>query len=176
MNTELDNFLRQNTRCAKDMDEDDRATAQMYAEHHAGGLFVLMRDVGEGWYVKMHDSWGDDEDTAGIGTIVVHMYNPTEGGDYITHWASGHGAMAAFLRRERPGRLDRADAEVNHRREMAKHLRKIAQDLAAMERYWSDEDLPSDFLSGEEYPFHRSMEDLTSEVGHAADLLEGEGR
>ena len=60
-----------------------------------------------------------------------------------------------------------------HRAEMAKHLTKVADDLAAMLRYWEAENLPGDFLTGPTYPFAMSLDEVEAEVRAAAEHLGG---
>lgn len=93
MTTDAELFLRQNERFAADLAPEDVATLELYAEHHAGGLFVLGRPLDDGRYVKAHDSWGDDE------SIVVHAYDPddSDADDVEEYFTSGRKALAAFL-------------------------------------------------------------------------------
>lgn len=63
-------------------------------------------------------------------------------------------------------RLDEARAE--HRREMGTRMDKVADALLELLNYWQGNDLPGDFLSGEEYPFDTSLDDLQAQVRHAA--------
>lgn len=58
-----------------------------------------------------------------------------------------------------------------HRAEMAKHLTKVADDLAAMLRYWEAEHLPGDFLTGPAYPFAMSLDEVEAQVRAAAEHL-----
>lgn len=95
-------FLIQNDTAACDLTDEDRETVEAYAEHHAGGLYVLGREVRpapDRVYVKMHDDWGDGEQ------VVVHTYNPDYDGDApdgdpverVEFFDSGHAALARFL-------------------------------------------------------------------------------
>ena len=66
---EAEAFLAQNPLCAEGL------TVEQIEDHtapHSGGLVVLLRGLGDGVLVKMHDSWGGDEE------IVVHRYDPDE--------------------------------------------------------------------------------------------------
>lgn len=90
-------WLEQNHRAAETITpEQIRAVAQ-YAEHHAGGLFVLGGDTPGDHYVKCHDSWGDDA------SVIVHTYDPdAEDPEFsdtetIAEYATGTEAVAAFL-------------------------------------------------------------------------------
>lgn len=94
-------FLAQNDDAAKGLTDAELETVEQYAEHHAGGLFVLWRYVertvdGPDLSVKMHDSWGgDDEEGRGI---VVHVYSTDDDShDVVNYYATGTEAVAAFL-------------------------------------------------------------------------------
>jgi len=94
-------FLAQNEDVAAVLDPDDLATIDLFAEHHAGGLFVLWRPIerlvdGPDLSVKMHDSWGGDD---GEGrNIVVHVYSTEDDShDVCNFYETGHEAIAAFL-------------------------------------------------------------------------------
>lgn len=94
--TEAERFLAQNDEFASSLTTEDLEVVENYAEHHAGGLFVLWRWLGDDWCVKAHESWGGDD---GEGrNMVVHVYN-TEDPDHdtVTFYATGHEAVAAFL-------------------------------------------------------------------------------
>jgi hypothetical protein len=58
-----------------------------------------------------------------------------------------------------------------HRRFMLDRLRTIAHELDRMHGAWLEHDLPSDLLHPQEYPFSRSLDDLTAEVHRAVDAL-----
>lgn len=95
-------FLAQNDDAARGLTDAELTTVEMYAEHHAGGLYVLWRyiedmaDKPEGLCVKMHDSWGGDD---GEGrNIVVHVYSTEDDShDVVNYYATGVEAIAAFL-------------------------------------------------------------------------------
>lgn len=90
--TDGERFLSQNDVFAADLTDDDRETVEEYAEHHAGGLYVLWRDLGDGLSVKAHDDWGEGE------TAIVHVYdseNPDR--DDVVFFTSGHQALEVFL-------------------------------------------------------------------------------
>lgn len=90
--SDTERFLRQNETFAADLTEEDVATVQLYAEHHAGGLYVLWRDLEDGLSVKTHDSWGGDTD------IVVHIYDAEDPDlQRERYFTSGHEALACFL-------------------------------------------------------------------------------
>lgn len=82
-------FLSQNEIAAATLLAGD---VEGYAEHHAGGLIVLLRHLDNGWLVKLHDSWGADEE------VVVHRYDPNaddpEFSDTEEVWAFQTGAEA----------------------------------------------------------------------------------
>lgn len=67
--SDMDAFLEQNDLCAATLTPQNVDDLEPYAQHYSGGLVVVLRDLGDDRYVKMHDSWGDD------GQIVVHAYN-----------------------------------------------------------------------------------------------------
>lgn len=93
-------FAEQNPDAMTGIDSD---VVRTYAEHHSGGLIVMGRALGDGRYVKMHDSWGDPDDEP-EGHVVVHVYDtdpdplmsedPTE---TITYFPTGAAALPAFL-------------------------------------------------------------------------------
>jgi len=94
-------FLDQNPDSVADLNTADLDTLDQYAEHHAGGLFVLWRPIerlvdGPDLSVKMHDSWGGDD---GEGrNIVVHVYSTEDDShDVCNFYETGHEAIAAFL-------------------------------------------------------------------------------
>lgn len=90
-------FLEQNTLCAADLTEDDIEAVIFYAEHHCGGASVLARAGLGHRAIKMHDSWGPDEN------VVVHIYE-TDGDDpddEVYPFTSGHEALAFFLSLDR---------------------------------------------------------------------------
>lgn len=90
--TAVADFLAQNDLFSADLTAHDREVAAPYAEHHAGGLFVLGRRINDRLYVKAHDSWGDD------GKIVVHVYDPDAAdGGTVDYFDSGHDALVRFL-------------------------------------------------------------------------------
>lgn len=85
-------FLDQNTVFARDLTEDDRATVGLYAQHHAGGLFVLWRELEGTLNVKAHDDWGGDTEA------VVHVYDSEDPDvSMVSFFTSGHEALAEFL-------------------------------------------------------------------------------
>ena len=86
-------FLAQNERAAATLEEDE---IEGYAEHHAGGLYVLFgyTPAPEGRCVKLHDSWGDDE------YVVVHIYDPENADDpdeIVLSFRDGATAFKHFL-------------------------------------------------------------------------------
>jgi len=95
-------FLDQNPDSVADLNTADLDTLDQYAEHHAGGLYVLWRYIEdtegkpEGLAVKMHDSWGGDD---GQGrTIVVHVYSTEDDRhNVVNYYSTGTEALAAFL-------------------------------------------------------------------------------
>lgn len=98
---DAERFLAQNDDAARGLTDDELATVEQYAEHHAGGLFVLWRYIertvdGPDLSVKMHDSWGGDD---GEGrNIVVHVYSTDDDSvDVVNYYATGSEALAAFL-------------------------------------------------------------------------------
>jgi hypothetical protein len=91
-------FLEQNQVCAETLDLEEIAWA---AEHHSGGLFVLgSHSAEDGYYVKMHDTWGPGKPDE-PGNVVVHEYDPDdpEGYDEVSYFDTGTEAYADFLRR-----------------------------------------------------------------------------
>lgn len=89
---EMGRFMAQNTLAAQTVTPEQAEQADAFAEHHCGGLYVLGAPLGER-YVKCHDSWGDE------GTVVVHAYDPEDGGtpDDVWHFPTGEQAVARFL-------------------------------------------------------------------------------
>jgi hypothetical protein len=89
-------FLDQNEIAAATLTRDE---VEAFAEHHAGGLHVLGSyfDNGErSGYVKMHDSWGDDEN------VIVHEYDPDnpdpdDDDDIVHEFSTGRAALDYFL-------------------------------------------------------------------------------
>jgi hypothetical protein len=100
LNDDMVRWLEQNDIAKATLTAEQCAQVEGYAEHHAGGLFVLMyeRRVGDNWVcTKLHDSWGDD------GKVVVHTYDPDLDGDDTTiqreeYFDTGKEAVEAFLR------------------------------------------------------------------------------
>lgn len=92
--SDLEIFLNQNPLTAASLTPEQLEAIEPYAEHHAGGLFVLGKHLEGDRYAKVHDSWGDD------GSVVLHAYDPDEPDDpaeTITEYATGHEAIVAFL-------------------------------------------------------------------------------
>lgn len=96
--TDLDNFLAQNTRAAETITPELAERVAPYAQHHAGGLYILLDWTGD-LCVKLHDSWGDDEH------VVVHAYDPDYDGDRpdgdplerVEEFTTGREAVERFL-------------------------------------------------------------------------------
>lgn len=89
----LDRFLDQNPLTAAGLTEADREEAEPFAEFHCGGLYVLIRPLEGTRYVKMHDSWGPDEN------IVVHVYDNEDADDpdeRVYEFDDGQTAFRAF--------------------------------------------------------------------------------
>jgi hypothetical protein len=93
---DAERFLTQNEDFATTLTPDDMEAVEQHAEHHAGGLYVLWRWLGDDWSVKAHESWGGpDEDGR---NMVVHVYNVEDPDhDTVTYFRTGHEAVAAFL-------------------------------------------------------------------------------
>lgn len=89
--TETTLFARQNERFVAGLSGEEANELDGYAEHHAGGLYVLLRQLDEHTFVKAHDSWDDD-------TVVVHVYE-TDGLERsaVRKYATGSGALRNFL-------------------------------------------------------------------------------
>lgn len=89
-------FLGQNEEFAESLTPADLEVVDLYAEHHAGGLFVLWRWISDDLSVKAHESWGgDDEEGNGM---VVHVYSTEDDSvDIVNYYATGHEAVHAFL-------------------------------------------------------------------------------
>lgn len=70
-----------------------------YASHHAGGLYVLQRDVtvnGRDLQVKLHDTWGDTGENGE--QIVLHIYDPDGPDAQVQHmYHTGNKAAGRFL-------------------------------------------------------------------------------
>lgn len=84
-------FLAQNGLCAKTLNEED---VDGLAQHHCGGLFVLLDYLPDSRVVKMHDSWADEDE------IVVHVYDPDDaydGEDIVYAYETGREALAKML-------------------------------------------------------------------------------
>lgn len=91
MMSEYEIFVDQNPAFA-DLSEDERATAELYAQFHAGNMRVLWRALDDGWSVKCHEDWGGDDG------IVVHTYhteNPDK--DVVDFYPTASEALDAFL-------------------------------------------------------------------------------
>lgn len=89
-------FLTQNDFFAADLTEADREIVDRFAEHHAGGAYVVIRHLGGTRYVKAHDSWGDPAD----GKVVVHVYDADAADDpaeSVTYFDGGHEALTMFM-------------------------------------------------------------------------------
>lgn len=89
-----DKFLAQNEIAAHTLTPEQVAP---YAQHHAGGLYVLFDYVegSEGLCVKMHDSWGEHPDK-----VVVHVYDPEDDGgpnEVVEYHTTGRAAFQRFL-------------------------------------------------------------------------------
>ena len=90
-------FMDQNTLTTATLTEEDRENLEVWAEHHAGGLYVLLGYLHDGRIIKMHDSWGDDD------KVVIHIYNPDhdghqdDPGESETYFHTGHVAGQVFL-------------------------------------------------------------------------------
>jgi hypothetical protein len=59
---------------------------------------------------------------------------------------------------------------VSARMDVLTGLRDVRAGLSTMLNFWDDQ--PFDLLRGEEFPFHRSLDDLEAEVRHAIELIE----
>ena len=94
-------FIAQNPDAARDATLDTIDAIEQYAEHHAGGLYVLWRYVertfdGPDLSVKMHDSWGGPDEQGR--NIVVHVYSTEDDShDVVNYYATGSEALAAFF-------------------------------------------------------------------------------
>lgn len=94
-------FIEQNSAFAGTLT--DGSGVDFYAEHHAGGLYVLARFVpiekdrhAFGFYVKTHDSW-DGPDGEGR-PIVVHLYDPDDSDrSVVIYVRTGDAAVDLFL-------------------------------------------------------------------------------
>jgi hypothetical protein len=111
LNAEMRRFLAQNERTAATMTDAVALAAEPYADHHSGGLYVLIRSLGGDpeRYVKMHDSWGDDE------FIVVHAYDPLnpDEGEHVAYLRTAEEAFTAFQNWERiEATAQRAELEI----------------------------------------------------------------
>jgi hypothetical protein len=69
---DFERFIEQNDLTAATLTAEQRKwlDEEGMAEHHAGGLYVLIVPMPGDRYTKCHDSWGDD------GKVVVHTYDP----------------------------------------------------------------------------------------------------
>ncbi len=81
-------FVLQNTLAAATIPEE---AMDQWSQHHAGGLVVLIGEAGGKHYVKLHDSWSDED------TVVVHIY-PMDDSDegVVFHFKRGDHAIAFF--------------------------------------------------------------------------------
>lgn len=92
--SEFTAFLAQNTAIA-DGEFDGEEVAD-YAQHHCGGLFVLLRHLDDGRVIKCHDSWGPPE----LGPVCVHVYDPDSTDDSdeeVLYPPDGTEAVRLFL-------------------------------------------------------------------------------
>lgn len=62
------------------------------------------------------------------------------------------------------------DREV-HRAQMRRYMAHLQAEVSGLLHYWTVNHLPGEFLSGPEYPFTESLEEVESRVGHAAEAL-----
>lgn len=97
-------FLEQNDAALTGLTAEDVETVDFYAEHHAGGLYVVGGRMPDGRYVKAHDTWGDPDD----GEVVVNAYDPDSDrdewgdniadttGDAVEYFDTMHDALARF--------------------------------------------------------------------------------
>jgi hypothetical protein len=60
-----------------------------------------------------------------------------------------------------------------YRADLAHGLNKVASDLSEVLAYWLENDLPADFLTGDEYPFDASLDEVVSRVQNAVISLRG---
>lgn len=90
--TDGERFLAQNLIAAATLNADE---VEGWAEHHAGGLYVLMfNNLPDGRVMKLHDSWGDDV------SVVVHTYDPDQADDdaeTVLHFDTGREAFEHFI-------------------------------------------------------------------------------
>jgi len=92
---EVDAFSAQNPICAQTLSSYE---IMPFVKHYAGGLMVL---GGPTWYdanqhVKMHDSWGPDDEP---NTVVVHRYalDVVDEHEDVTHFVTGREAYRYFM-------------------------------------------------------------------------------
>lgn len=89
---ETDRFAEQNPDFMRGLSGEELNELDGLAEHHAGGLYVIAREVSDNLYVKAHDTWGDD------GPVVVHVYDPDNPErQAVRSYATGSGALRNFL-------------------------------------------------------------------------------
>lgn len=89
-NLDAARFLEQNNDAAETLSADDVA---LFAQHHAGGLYVLLDYAPDGRCVKLHDTWGGD------GPVIVHVYDPDKPDDpaeVVESFKTGREALARF--------------------------------------------------------------------------------
>lgn len=65
--TDASRFLQQNLVAARTLSLDD---VEPWAQHHAGGLYVMLARLDDGRCIKMHDDWDTPR------RVVVHAYDP----------------------------------------------------------------------------------------------------
>ncbi len=66
------------------------------------------------------------------------------------------------------------EKQSDHRAAMASLVREAALALSLVDRYWTDNKLPSDFSTPETgYPFAQSLDDQVAAILGWADRLEG---
>jgi hypothetical protein len=100
MSDDLNRFIEQNPLTMAGFGpNDDLDAMEEYVTHHAGGLVVLLRHLGDGRCVKLHDSWSDEEG------VVVHTYDPDYEGERpdgdphedMAFYDNGTDALSAFM-------------------------------------------------------------------------------
>lgn len=158
--TDAERFLAQNEIAAATLTLDD---IEGWAEHHAGGLMVLMfNNLPDGRVVKLHDSWGDPEDA-----VVVHTYDPDKPDDEdetIAYFMTGRVAFDHFLSLTSGAGRNLTPDQIELREALADDLERVYSAMVRLFATYDDAEDAVTILSLDEYPFEQSVEDQMATI------------